>query len=162
MNHFKLFLPFVVVALALSSCARQPDTAGFRKAVEEMTAASIEAMSSGNADKAMAFYADDAISMPPNMEPLKGKAAIEQWMKQITAAGMKVTACEYKTSDYGIDGTVAYDYGTYAITVEVPGMGVIDEKGTYIWIWKQQADGAWKLSAETWNSSNPPMQQEMK
>ena len=162
MRHMKLFLPLAVIALALASCARQPDTAGFRKAVEEMTAASIESMSSGNADKAVAFYADDAVSMPPNMEPLKGKAAIEQWMKQMNASGMKVTACEFKTSDYGIDGTVAYDYGTYAMTVEVPGMGVMNDKGTYIWIWKKQADGAWKLSAETWNSSNPPMSMETK
>lgn len=162
MRHTRLFLLTAVVALTLMSCAPKPDTEGFRKTVDEMNAAVIQAMTSGNSEKVLAYYADDAISMPPNMEPLKGKAAIEQWMKQMDAMGMKVTACEFKTSEYGIDGTVAYDYGTYAMTIDVPGMGVMNEKGTYIWIWKQQPDGAWKLSAETWNSSKPPVSMEAK
>ena len=162
MKHMKLFLPLAVVALALMSCARQPDTEGFRKTVDEMNAASIESMTSGNTDKVLTFYADDAVSMPPNMEPLKGKAAIEQWMKQMNQSGMKVTSCNFSTSAYGVDGSVAYETGTYAMTVEIPGMGVMNDKGNFVSIWKQQADHSWKLSVETWASSLPPPPTETK
>lgn len=162
MRLMKPSLFLAVAALTLMSCARQPDTEGVRKTIEEMNAASLEAMTTGNSDKVLAFYADDAVSMPPNMEPLKGKAAIEQWMKQMNQSGMKVTSCEFKTSNYGVDGAIAYDYGTYAMTVEMPGMGVVSDRGTYIWILKQQADRSWKVSVETWNSSNPPPSMEAK
>jgi hypothetical protein len=34
-------------------------------------------------------------------------------------------------------------------------MGDVKDKGKYITLWHQQADGAWKVRAETWNTDMP-------
>ena len=115
----------------------------------------MEVMKTGESERVLVYYAEDAVSLPPNMEPLVGKEAIQAWMKQMNQSGMKVTKASFATSDYGIGGTVAYEYGTYDMTVEMPGMGTITDKGNYVSIWHQQEDGSWKIKVETWNTTNP-------
>jgi uncharacterized protein (TIGR02246 family) len=103
----------------------------------------------------MTYYADDALYMAPNMEPLEGKEAIEMWMHEISESGVKVTRAEFATIDFGVGGTIAYQVGTYDMTVEIPGMDEMTNTGTYVSIWNQQEDGSWRIHAETWNSNKP-------
>jgi len=32
----------------------------------------------------------------------------------------------------------------------------IDDRGKFVVVWKKQADGAWKIVADIWNSDMPP------
>jgi hypothetical protein len=34
-------------------------------------------------------------------------------------------------------------------------MGEMKDQGKYVALWREQADGTWKLSAETWNTDMP-------
>ena len=162
MQHTLRILPLAVLALILVSCMKQPDTEGFRKTVDEFNTVSMESMKSGKTDEALAYYTEDAVSMPPNMDPVNGKEAIEKWMKEMMGSGMKVTSATFTTTDIGVGGTVAYEFGLYEMTMDIPGMGELSDRGTYISVWNQQEDGSWKIRAETWNSSNPPPSMDMK
>jgi ketosteroid isomerase-like protein len=148
-------LPLAVLALVLASCTPAPDTEGFRKTVEEFNAVSMESMEAGTTDKVISYYADNAVSMPPNMARVDGKAAIEKWMKEMMSSGMKVTKATFTTSEFGVGGDIAYEYGLYEMSMEFAGMDPMDDKGTYLSVWEKQQDGTWKIVAETWNSSNP-------
>lgn len=145
----------VVLALLLVSCAPPPDTAGLKKAVEEYTVATKDGMMNGNSDKALAFYEDNAMEMAPNMAMAKGKAAIKEFNDQMMKGGMKITAVTFTPIEIEAGGNMGHVIGTYDMTVNVPQMGDVKDKGKYITIWAQGADKKWKVRAETWNSDMP-------
>ena len=45
--------------------------------------------------------------------------------------------------------------GVYELTVSPPGGGTISDKGKYVVVYRQQADGTWKAVADIFNSSQP-------
>ena len=146
----------VVVSLFLVSCAPQePDMAAMRKMIDEYNAASIDAMTSGNMDKVMSYYADDAMSMPPNSTMLKGKEAIKAFSTQMMQSGMKMSNVKFTTVEVDASGKVAYEVGNYEMDIAIPVMGKMRDQGKYVAIWKQQADGSWKVHAEMWNTDTP-------
>ena len=50
------------------------------------------------------------------------------------------------------------------MTITMAPMGQMKDAGKYIALWRQQADGTWKVHAETWNTDTPapPMAKEEK
>ncbi|MEK7669696.1 MAG: DUF4440 domain-containing protein [Bacteroidota bacterium] len=151
----RTILVLAVASLLLASCGSpQPDMAALKKTVEEYNAASIEAMKSGNSDKVLAYYTEDAMEMAPNMAMFKGKAAIKDFQGQMSKM-MKINDAKFTSVDIDAGGKVAYEVGTYEMTMTMGSGPSINDKGKYIAIWKLQEDGSWKVSAETWNSDMP-------
>jgi ketosteroid isomerase-like protein len=150
-----LVLMAVAPVLVLSCAAPQVDMTALRKTVDDYNAASKEAMTTGNSDKVMAYYQDDAMEMAPNMAVAKGKDAIKAMEDQMMKSGMKVTAVNFTTTDLQAAGTIAYELGTYDMTMTMAPTGEVKDQGKYVVIWHQQADGTWKVRAEIWNSDNP-------
>ena len=150
------FIPLLFIVLPLASCAPPaPDVNAVRKTIDEFNAATTDAMLNGTIEKAAAFYAEDALSMPPNESPIKGKEAITDWMTAMSKSGVKITAVKFTTDNVEAGGKVAYETGSYEMSMEIPGMGKVDDTGNYVSIWKQQQDGSWKVQAESWNSRKP-------
>jgi len=52
--------------------------------------------------------------------------------------------------DYGVEGDLAYQIGTFAITDTEP-----TEQGKFVNILKRQADGTWKVAVSIFNSDKP-------
>ena len=155
MKNIQLLAIVVLVAcLALTSCQPQPDVAAIKKTIEETGKASAEAMMKGDVEKSLEQYADDATSMPPNSGPLKGKEAMRAWNTEMSKMG-KVTAAKFTTLEVDAAGKIAYEIGTYDMTFEMTGMGEMKDNGKYMAIWKQQADGSWKVHADMWNTNTP-------
>ena len=143
-------------ALLLVSCTQpQPDMAGLKKAVDDYNAASIEGMTGGNVEKALAYYADDAVEMPPNEPAVMGRENIKAWQDKMAKAGVKITAAKFNTTSLQTDGNVGYEVGTYDMTMEIPQMGEVKDQGKYIATWMKHQGGSWKVHAEIWNSDNP-------
>jgi len=150
-----LALTAVTSLLVLSCAAPQVDMTALRKTVDDYNSISKEGMLSGNSDKVMPYYQDDALEMAPNMEMAKGKDAIKAMQDQMSKSGMKFTAVNFTTTDLQAGGSVAYEIGTYDMTMTMAPMGEVKDHGKYIAIWHQQADGTWKVRAEIWNSDMP-------
>ncbi|HLF20625.1 MAG TPA: DUF4440 domain-containing protein [Bacteroidota bacterium] len=151
----KTMIPAVVSLLLVSCGQQQPDMEAMRKMVDEYNAASIEAMTSGNMDKVMSYYADDAISMPPNGPMLKGKEAIQKHNAEMMKSGMKLSNVKFTTVEVDAGGKVSYEVGSYEMDISIPILGSMKDKGKYVAIWKQQADDSWKVHAEMWNTDTP-------
>jgi ketosteroid isomerase-like protein len=98
------------------------------------------------------YYAEDAIVLPPNAEPVGGREAITALLQ----AFPPISNWEFAQVDVDGVGDFAYVRGTYAFDVTPPGMpGPVHDHGKYIEIWRRQADGSWKVIRDIFNTSVP-------
>ena len=104
-------------------------------------------------DGTVAFYADDAVLLPPNAPIARDRKSIrESWaalLDQSAAVSWKVSKAEVAKS-----GELGYLYGTYELSFKDPKGGPGD-RGKLVEIWKKQADGKWKCIVDTYNSDLP-------
>ena len=153
----KTTIAFVLCTLLLCSCAPPPpDVAQVRKEIEAITEKAEKDMIGGVVDTTMSQYTDDAISMP-NFEPIiRGKAALKESYRKMTAMGVKFPKVEITTTDVQVSGSYAYEIGTFNMVVQVPGMPEMPSVGKYLTVYERAADGSWKIKVETWNTDARP------
>jgi ketosteroid isomerase-like protein len=160
------FVLTAVLSLMMLSCtSQQVDMTALKKTVDEFNTLTKEAMLAGKIDSAaIAFYQEDAMEMAPNMAMVKGRDSIMAMQEQMMKEGMKFTDVNFTTTDLQAAGTIAYEIGTYDMSLTMPPMGDIKDHGKYVTIWHQQPDGTWKVRAEIWNTDTPmpPPKEEMK
>ena len=119
----------------------------------------MEDVNRGNAAAGAAAYTDDAILMPPNNSPVRGKQAIEKYLAEI---GSQLQASNFQLSILEIDvqGDTTIVRGTYSSSFTVPGTDApMEDRGKTLNVWKRQADGSWKLHRDIWNSNMPIISQ---
>ncbi len=99
-----------------------------------------------------AIYAEGAALLPPNQEAVNGRAAIQAWFEAFPPfTDFRTQLLEV----YG-RGDLAYVRGTYSMKLTLPGRSAqVENRGKYIEIWRKQADGAWKLVRDIFNSDLP-------
>ncbi|MEX2117518.1 MAG: DUF4440 domain-containing protein [Bacteroidota bacterium] len=143
----------LLIVLALISCAPQElDTAALKGVIDEYNSLLTKSMLEGNMSATISYYADDAVSMPSSGPMLKGKEAIQNYSDEMGKSGVKFTAVKFTSSEVGGSGNLAYEIGTYEMSMEI-GPAKVDDNGKYMTLWKKQADGSWKVFSEIWNSS---------
>lgn len=122
------------------------------EAVRAADAAWAKAAAAHNVDEMVSYYADDAVVMPPNVAMATDKASQRTAWAQILSPGSDVTFSAGKT-DAAASGDMVYDLGVYTIIKKASkGKAQTTDGGKYLAIWKKQADGSWKVEAESWNS----------
>lgn len=116
-----------------------------RKGIEDAVHRYVAASNSGDAEALMELYAEDAVLLPPDHEPVMGRQAIGEFWSQGTDQGLEVTTLRVDT-----DGKIGYLVGRYNLpaTDEDPA-----DSGKYVMCLRRQRDGSWKLTADIWNSS---------
>jgi uncharacterized protein (TIGR02246 family) len=138
--------PALAAALLAACGARTipPDPVS-RKAIEAAVQQYVTASNQGDADALAALYADDAVLLPPDHEPIQGRAAIGAFWRQGTDEGLEVT-----TLSVEVEGSIGYLVGRYNLpaTDEEPA-----DSGKYVMCLRRQRDGSWKLTADIWNRS---------
>ena len=112
----------------------------------------MEAVKASDAAAIAALYTEDATLLPPNVEPLHGRAAIEGFFKAAIEMGVREATLE--TVDVEYLGDVAHEVGAYTMEVAPPGGQVMTDKGSYVVVWKREPDG-WKLRWDIWRSNAP-------
>src|SRR5215207_5806665 len=103
--------PIIAVELALlAGCGPGigPGEAGSRRAIETAVQRYVDASNQGDADALASLYADDAVLLPPDHEPVRGRAAIGDFWRQGTDEGLQVT-----TLSVEVDGSLGYLVGRY-------------------------------------------------
>jgi ketosteroid isomerase-like protein len=133
------------------SVAAAPKNAG--AAIRANSDAFDTAMRAGNVDGFMAFYADDAVLMPPNAPDFKGTEAIRRFWSGLLAAGK--TDVDLVVEDVTGSGDLAIERGHYELTAP------FKDSGKYIVVWRYRG-GKWKIIDDIFNSSlvpPPPPQQ---
>ena len=111
----------------------------------------LTAFNSGDAAGVAAKYVDTARLLPPNMDILDGRPAIEAFIKEFVATGAQLS---FKLIDVHDAGSLCASVGKYVLTM--PGdAGPQTENGKFVEIWARQPDGSWLIADDIFNSSDP-------
>jgi len=150
-----------LIALAVLTSSRGPsaqvdnraaDVAALQSADEQWSAAA------GRKDVAatLAFYADDAVLLPPNAPTITDHRSIRQaWAAML---GPTTTSMSWKASKAEVakSGELGYIYGTYQDSVQDPKGGPpVRDTGKFVEIWRKQSDGTWKCIVDAFSSDLP-------
>lgn len=110
-----------------------------------------DVVKTGDLEKIMEGWADDAVMMVPGMSPLRGKEAIKGYVK----AGLEIPGFSVKWEPLEV---FVSDNGDMAYMIERNEMIVNDSLGsplvTYnktVTVWRKDDDGNWKNIIDMWN-----------
>lgn len=111
-----------------------------RAAIDEANAVIVAAVAAQDAGAVVAFYDDDAIVLPPGIEPISGREAIQDWFT--TTFGMGIAWIELLTDALrSVSETMLVEQGRYRIGASED--DVVDA-GSYTVYWRTSDDG-WKI-----------------
>ena len=115
----------------------------------------LEASQSGDIDRIVSLFADDAVVMPPNDTTLFGKDEVRSWWEEYFQV-FRVTSSVETARDVTVIGDQAFERTAFSVTI-VPkqrGARIKDDIQSLI-VWKRVTDGTWKISHQIWNSTKP-------
>lgn len=151
---WRLVLATGIVFVALTSARAASDNSSIERALRELDTQWSAAASARNLDQVVSYYSSDAIVLAPNMPVTSSGEAIRKiWKGELDgmiSGGWKPTRIEVAKS-----GDLAYISGTYTWAGRGADGKEIKDEGKYLEVWKKQADGSWKCSADCWNSDLP-------
>ena len=135
-------------------CSVSAGDAKIEQALREADDQWSKAAGAHDLEKTVSFYSNDAIVLPPNGPTVTDKNAIHNMWKQIItdmqSMSWKATRVEVAKS-----GDLGYVTGTYEMKIKDQTGKVIEDEGKYLEVWKKQADGKWKCSADMFSSDLP-------
>ena len=137
----------VVAVGLLAACHRAPgEAAETRRAIAATTARYVEASRAGDAHALAQLYDEHAILLPPDGQPVEGRDSIEAYWKRGLESGFELHTTRMEAS-----GGVAYSIGRWSLPATDAESA---DSGKLVLCWKW-IDGAWRLTADIWNSSVP-------
>lgn len=149
--------------LTLAGCAQQPplptpppdtraaDEAAIHALVKDWSASA----QAKDADKFTSFYAEDGVVMMADAPDVSGKAAIREaigGMMQDPSFALSFSSDKVVVAR---SGDLAYETGTYSLTMSDAKKQPATEEGNYVVVWQKQPDGAWKVAVDA-PVSDPP------
>jgi uncharacterized protein (TIGR02246 family) len=133
----------ILTACSQGLATRQPSA---RQAIQAAVGRYVAASNRGDVETLTSLYAEDAVLLPPDHAPIEGRKAIEEFWRQGTDQGLRVTTLRLEVA-----GDIGYLIGRYNLPATAKEEA---DSGKYVMCLKRQRDGAWKLTADIWNSSN--------
>ena len=120
------------------------------KAVRDADAEWSKVAAAKDLDKTVAFYADDAIVLPPNQPAVTNKDGIRNLWKGFFDTFIDIS---WKTTRVEVakSGDMAVLTGTYEMTMKDGSK----DKGKYCEVWQKKADGKWKVGIDMFSSDLP-------
>ena len=160
----KLAALCIFAALALfTSCNQAPQTQTADnhdadiQALKDNEAQWNKDYQSKDVEKLLAHYTDDAVLMSPGSPASHGKDAIRTVLSQMVADNALTLSFAADRVEVAKSGDVAYTQGSYTITMTDPTTKKpMNDKGSYVTVYKKQADGSWKAVSDIASSGTLP------
>jgi ketosteroid isomerase-like protein len=121
--------------------------------IEKATATLVRSLESGDAWSAACVYADDAKVLAPAGELIQGRAEIEAYWRAGIALGLSTVAFERHVLA-AVTGSVV-EVGRYAVSAKAARIGRVVDRGTYLVLHCQIADGSWRRTVDVFNADEP-------
>jgi uncharacterized protein (TIGR02246 family) len=110
------------------------------------------AAASKDAAKTASFYADDGSLLPFNGPIVNGKAKIQEAWASLMAKPGFALHFEPAVIVVAKSHDMAYDIGTFELTMNDDNGKAATMVGKYLVAWKKQRDGEWKAEADCFNT----------
>jgi ketosteroid isomerase-like protein len=155
----RLAFPIVAVLLCAAAIPCQSSTAADRQTAEAVLRMLDEQWSATAArndlDGTVAFYADDAVLLPPNAPIATDKKSIRDSWAGLLGPNTSVS-WKWSKIEVAQSGDLAYIYGSYKLTIGASSVsGPVNDTGKFLEVWKIQPGGKWKCIVDTYNSDLP-------
>jgi ketosteroid isomerase-like protein len=111
------------------------------------------ATATGDLERALAYWTDDAIVLPPDQPAAVGKAAIRAYIQQAASMpGFSIT-WEPELAVVSETGDMGYMVERNRVTF-IDGTGALQTRhGKGVTVWRRQTDGTWRCVVDTWNGN---------
>jgi ketosteroid isomerase-like protein len=105
----------------------------------------------------MSYVAEDVFFMPPGEPAVRGRDALRKWMTGFLAQS-RTSSLTLADREVLVGSGWAVELGTFewALQPAAGGSPVVD-RGSYMQVWKEQADKTWRFAREVYNSSVAPV-----
>jgi ketosteroid isomerase-like protein len=100
-----------------------------------------------NVDSIMPYYLPDAVSYGFGTAPAKGTEQLRSLYTELVKSTITNPGLISNTVEFSDDGSMAFDHGTYRMTMTPPGGKTETMNGAYLNVWRK-VDGQWKMLAE--------------
>jgi len=124
------------------------------QAIRDGVAQVADGINGGDAAKAAAVFAENAVMLAPDGSRIDGRAGVQEVLQSIIDAN--ITYRRIDVTDIGIDGALAWNAGTFEAAIPLADGSSIAETGTYAIVWGLESDGAWRIRLDTWNEATHP------
>jgi ketosteroid isomerase-like protein len=125
------------------------------EALAKMREAWVQDLRTKQLEPILKFYAPDAAFLQPDGERIVGSAALRTLFQTIMASFNSDLTLHSQNLE--ASGDLAYDSGDFQETLTNIATGAkIESKGSYVIIYKRQANGAWQIVQHVWTGTPPP------
>lgn len=105
-------------------------------------------------DELTMLYAPDAVFLQPDGQRITGRPAIRDLCKNLMA--MFTSDLTFHSINTESSGSLAYDSGEFYETLTKVADGSKSEsRGSYLMVFKRQADGNWLIAQQMWSGTEP-------
>ncbi len=158
----RCLMPVFLFALLLTQgCQQQVREATHSHEVDvnvlrDVEIAEEQAWISKDIEKALGFYANDAMLMFPNTPAIVGKDSIRAYIKSSFADPAFTVQYKITGVDVAESGDLGYTQGTVtSAATDLKTGKVVTDRGKWLTVRKKQADGSWKIVRDAWSSDLP-------
>ena len=109
----------------------------------------------GDVDKIMTYWSDDAILMIPGLPTINGKDAIRKMIEGSKGSAPKMTWDSPSSINVSESGDLAYVMTKNHITMTDSTGHSMTQDNKALLIWKKQTDNSWKESVVIFNAEPP-------
>ena len=140
MKTRNIILLFTAI-LFITACTQKPSTDKDKALVDSLTTVAATAWGSGEIDKVMSIYADDAIVISGQIK-MSGKDSITNGWKYVVQYAKNFKTYQYVSS---VSEEMVFMEGLYTFDWNQGNYSAL-AKGVAILVWKKQADNTWKIT----------------
>jgi ketosteroid isomerase-like protein len=170
MKKLLMIIPLVILLCFTFGCqqgeevAEEPvvDVEADVEAIKDLGEERLAAVNTGDIDRLMSLYADNAVRIPPNEPALIGKEAIQGNFQQ--GFDLFTEETDSVVVDRKIGGDLVFLRGTWT-SIQTPKTGgeTLKYNGNWVAIDQKQPEGIWKIICEIWSDESlvyPPPKKE--
>jgi uncharacterized protein (TIGR02246 family) len=142
-------ITILLIVLTIVSCNQQKvDTKAEGEKVMKLSKEWSEVASTGDVEKTVSFWADDAFVMSAGQPPVKGKPAIRQMVEEsYKMPGFRIS-WQPQSVEVSEGGDMAYMIENSQISFTDSTGKPVTLKNKAVTIWRKQPDGSWKNAVD--------------
>jgi len=133
------------------------ETTDFKTMISTKNQEMLDLVKAGRYEALGKYYDEQAISLPNYRVMEKGYSLILSNNLGRKNGGYKILDGKKTTEELFVGKDMLVDIGMYTLTMDFPGLPQPKvDNGKYMNVWRKDAEGNWRIIAETWNADKSP------
>ena len=137
---------------AANAAAGSFDENAARAQILAADSAFVRGLTTKHVDSMIVYYDPDVVSMSEGAKPVRGVADLRKSYDEVVKSNPRDFVFESKGVHFSNDHSMAWDWGTFGVTVDGPNGKPVTSLGSALNVWKN-VGGRWLIVAEIANSS---------